>query len=44
MKRLTIAGTARASFYLYNEEREIDVLVEALKNVRKIFGAPAVKS
>jgi cysteine desulfurase/selenocysteine lyase len=37
MKRLDIAGTVRASFYLYNEEREIDVLVEALKKVGKIF-------
>jgi cysteine desulfurase/selenocysteine lyase len=41
MKRYGIAGTARASFYLYNEKEEVDILVRALKQVERIFGVPA---
>jgi cysteine desulfurase/selenocysteine lyase len=38
MRKLDIAGTARASFYLYNDPEDIDRLVAALAGVRRIFG------
>jgi cysteine desulfurase / selenocysteine lyase len=38
MKKLDIAGTARASFYLYNTEEEVDALVRALSAARAMFG------
>ena len=31
-------STARASFYLYNTEEEVDKLVEAIKAAREFFG------
>ena len=37
MRRLGAVGTARASFYLYNERADIDRLAEALDHVRRIF-------
>jgi cysteine desulfurase/selenocysteine lyase len=39
MRRLGVAATARASFYLYNTEEEVDALVEALGRAREFFGA-----
>ncbi len=39
MRRLGVVATARASFYLYNTEEEVDVLVEALVRAREFFGA-----
>jgi cysteine desulfurase / selenocysteine lyase len=39
MRRLGVAATARASFYLYNTEAEVDTLVEALVRAREFFGA-----
>jgi cysteine desulfurase / selenocysteine lyase len=39
MRRLGVAATARASFYLYNTEKEVDALVEALERAREFFGA-----
>jgi cysteine desulfurase/selenocysteine lyase len=39
MRRLGVAATARASFYLYNTEEEVDALVEALERAREFFGA-----
>jgi cysteine desulfurase/selenocysteine lyase len=39
MRRLGVAATARASFYLYNTQREVDALVEALERAREFFGA-----
>ena len=41
MRRLGVAATARASFYLYNTEEEVDALVEALTRAREFFGALA---
>jgi cysteine desulfurase / selenocysteine lyase len=41
MRRLGVAATARASFYLYNTEKEVDALVEALVRAREFFGALA---
>ncbi len=39
MRRLGVAATARASFYLYNTEEEVDALIEALQRAREFFGA-----
>jgi cysteine desulfurase/selenocysteine lyase len=39
MKRLGLTSTARASFYVYNEEREIDLLVASMRRTLKFFGA-----
>ncbi|MDQ4083487.1 MAG: cysteine desulfurase [Actinomycetota bacterium] len=39
MRRLGVAATSRASFYLYNTEEEVDALVGALKRAREFFGA-----
>ncbi|HXK37721.1 MAG TPA: cysteine desulfurase [Candidatus Paceibacterota bacterium] len=36
-EELGVAATTRVSFYLYNNESDIDGLVEALKEVRKLF-------
>ncbi len=38
MKHFGVAATARASFYLYNTEDDVDRLVDALDIVRGIFG------
>ena len=38
MKRFGVAATARASFYLYNTEQDVDRLVDGLSVVRGIFG------
>ena len=38
MARLDLAATARASFYLYTERSEVDRLVGALGEARRIFG------
>jgi len=35
---LGVPATARASFYLYNTEEEIDVFIKALYKVKKVFG------
>ncbi|HEX5094709.1 MAG TPA: SufS family cysteine desulfurase, partial [Acidimicrobiia bacterium] len=37
MRQLGVPATSRASFYLYNEEQEVDVLVEALAKAEKFF-------
>jgi cysteine desulfurase/selenocysteine lyase len=39
MRKLGLTGTTRASFYLYNTEEEIDVLVASLRRILKFFGA-----
>lgn len=38
MRILGAAATARASFYVYNDEREVDVLADALDSATDIFG------
>ena len=38
MRRLGVAATARASFYVYNEEADIDALVQGLRRAGEIFG------
>jgi cysteine desulfurase / selenocysteine lyase len=37
MRKLGVAGTCRASFYLYNTKEDIDALVEGLRKVKEIF-------
>jgi cysteine desulfurase/selenocysteine lyase len=39
MRKLGLTSTARASFYVYNEEKEIDALVSTLRRTLKFFGA-----
>jgi cysteine desulfurase/selenocysteine lyase len=41
MRRLGVAATARASFYVYNTTDDIDRLVEALGEVKTFFERPA---
>jgi len=38
MRRLDVAATARASFYVYNDESDIDALVTGIMKAREIFG------
>ena len=38
MKTLDVVSTARASFYVYTERTDIDVLVEGLHHSREVFG------
>ena len=38
MRRLGVAATTRASLYLYNDEDDVDALVEGLGAVRDLFG------
>ena len=37
MRRLGVAGTARASFYLYNDEADIDALVDGVESAKELF-------
>jgi cysteine desulfurase/selenocysteine lyase len=37
MKWLGLSATARASFYLYNTEEEIDELMAALRKTKEYF-------
>ncbi|HEY9682503.1 MAG TPA: cysteine desulfurase [Oculatellaceae cyanobacterium] len=43
MRDLKVSGTARASFYIYNTEEEIDVLVKALQGADKVMGHVACR-
>ncbi|QKS72209.1 cysteine desulfurase [Paenalkalicoccus suaedae] len=38
MKWLDVTATARASFYLYNTEEDVDVFVKGLKKTKEYFG------
>ena len=38
MRWLNVAATARASFYVYNTENDIDVLARALETTKEFFG------
>jgi cysteine desulfurase/selenocysteine lyase len=38
MRQLGVSSTARASLYLYNDENDVDQLVDALGAVRDVFG------
>jgi cysteine desulfurase/selenocysteine lyase len=39
MERLELPATTRASFYVYNDEADVDQLVAGLQRARDIFGA-----
>lgn len=38
MRWLNVSATARASFYIYNSEEDIDALVKGLKKTKEYFG------
>jgi cysteine desulfurase/selenocysteine lyase len=38
MRRLGVGATTRASFYVYNEEADIDALVAGLRRAGELFG------
>lgn len=38
MHKLGLAATTRASFYIYNDMDDVEMLIEALKEVRSYFG------
>ena len=37
MRRLGVGATARASFYVYNDESDVDALCDALDATRELF-------
>src|ERR1051325_2758221 len=41
MRRLGVAATARASFYIYNDVDDVDALVTALRKAGELFGVLA---
>jgi cysteine desulfurase/selenocysteine lyase len=40
MRRLAVAATARASLYVYNNEADVDALVDALESAADLFAKP----
>jgi cysteine desulfurase / selenocysteine lyase len=38
MERLDVSATSRVSFYLYNSKEEVNILINALENARRLFG------
>ena len=38
MRRLNVPATARASFYVYNDESDVDALVAGIMTAKKLFG------
>ena len=42
MRRLNVPATARASFYVYSDESDIDALVDGLKTAKTLFGGADV--
>jgi len=43
MRDLDVSGTARASFYVYNTEQEVDFLFESLKEAKQVMGHVAIR-
>ena len=42
MRRLGVPATARASFYVYNDEADVEALARGMEKARRLFaGAPA---
>ena len=39
MRRLRVPATARASFYVYNDERDLDALLAGVAKAKALFGA-----
>jgi cysteine desulfurase / selenocysteine lyase len=42
MRRLGVSATARASFYLYNDEADVEALAGALEKAKRMFGEVAL--
>ena len=42
MRRLGVSATARASFYVYSNESDVDALVRALERAKEMFALPAL--
>ena len=42
MRRLGVSATARASFYVYNDESDVDALVRAIERAKEMFALPAL--
>jgi cysteine desulfurase / selenocysteine lyase len=42
MRRLGVSATARASFYLYNDEADVEALTGALEKAKRMFGEVAL--
>jgi cysteine desulfurase/selenocysteine lyase len=42
MRRLGVAATARASFYVYNSSADIDALIAGVQNAKELFGHAAI--
>ena len=42
MRRLGVAATARASFYVYSDEQDVDALLRAVRTARELFAEPAL--
>jgi cysteine desulfurase/selenocysteine lyase len=40
MDKFNWPATARASFYLYNTEADVDVLIDALEKAATVFRVP----
>jgi len=38
MRRLNVPATARASFYVYSDESDVDALVAGVERAREVFG------
>ena len=38
MRRLDVVATARASFYVYSDESDVDALVRGVGEAQRIFG------
>jgi cysteine desulfurase/selenocysteine lyase len=41
MRRLGVPATARASFYVYNDEADVEALVRAVRRAQALFGTGA---
>jgi cysteine desulfurase/selenocysteine lyase len=37
MRKLGLVGTTRASFYIYNDKSDIDILVDSIVETQKFF-------
>lgn len=44
MRRLKVPATNRASFYIYNDERDVELLIEALRHAIKVFSNDAART
>ena len=44
MRRLDVPATARASFYVYNDERDVEALVAGVEKTKTLFAVAADSS